>query len=59
MALINAALVRSSGHKTSPRARGMLNQMFVPEAQFRDKSIVLFEQSIVLHIPIHTSLHPR
>jgi hypothetical protein len=37
----------------------MLNQMFVPEAQFRDKSIVLFEQSIVLHIPIHTSLHPR
>jgi hypothetical protein len=33
--------------------------MFVPEAQFRDKPIVLFELSIALHTRIYTSLHPR
>jgi hypothetical protein len=33
--------------------------MFVPEAQFRDKPIVLFERSIALHTRIYTSLHPR
>jgi hypothetical protein len=33
--------------------------MFVPEAHFREKSIVLFERSIALHTHIYASLHPR
>jgi hypothetical protein len=33
VAVINTASVGASGHKTSPRALGILNQMFVPEAQ--------------------------